>query len=152
MIIDNLKNSALYTSVHPGFAEAFAFLEKAVAEDLPVGRYEIDGDRVFAMVQAYESKPSEAGVYEGHENYIDVQFIISGVECIEFMDISKAAVKTPYDPSKDAAFFENSPLSGKAVFEAGEYGIFFPHDIHKPGRIYGEAPCAVKKVVVKVKM
>lgn len=151
MIIDNLQNSRLYFSVNPGFETAFKFLEKAAAEDLPVGRYELDGDRVFAMVQAYDTKPSEAGVFEGHENYIDVQFIVSGVECIEFMDIGKAAVKTPYDPAKDAAFFENSPLSGNAVFEAGEYGIFFPHDIHKPGRIYGQTPCPVKKVVVKVK-
>ena len=94
MIIDNLKNSRLYCGVNPGFETAFKFLEKAMTEDLPTGRYELDGDRVYAMVQAYDTKPSEAGVYEGHENYIDVQFIISGVECIEFMDISKAAVKT----------------------------------------------------------
>ena len=152
MIIDNLKNSRLYYGVNPGFETAFKFLEKALAEDLPVGRYELDGDRVYAMVQAYDTKPSEAGVYEGHERYIDVQFIISGIECIEFVDISKAAVKTPYDPSKDAAFFENCPASGKAVFEAGEYGIFFPHDIHKPGRIFGDTATAVKKVVVKVKV
>ena len=152
MIIANLKNSNLYYGVNPGFETAFKFLERAAVEDLPVGRYELDGDRVYAMVQSYETKPSEAGAYEGHEKYIDVQFIISGIECIEFVDISKAAVKTPYDPAKDAAFFENSPLSGKAVFEAGEYGIFFPHDIHKPGRIYGEAAAPVKKVVVKVKV
>ena len=152
MIIDNMKNCGLYTAVNPGFAKAFAFLEKAASEDLPVGRYEIDGDRVYAMVQQYESKPFDAGLFEGHEKYIDVQFIISGIECIAFMDIAKATVETPYDPAKDAAFFENNPLAGKAVFEAGEYGIFFPHDIHKPGRIYGDAPCAVKKVVVKVKV
>lgn len=152
MIIDNMKNRSLYASAYPGFETAFKFLEKAVAEDLPVGRYELDGDRVFAMVQAYDTKPSEAGAFEGHRNYIDVQFVISGIECIEFMDIGKAAVKTPYDPAKDAAFFENSPVSGKMVLEAGEYGIFYPHDIHKPGRIYGDAATPVKKVVVKVKV
>ena len=152
MIIDNIRNSKLYASTYPGFAEAFAFLEKAVAEDLPVGRYEINGDQVFAMVQAYETKPSEAGAYEAHENYIDLQFVMSGVECIEFVDIEKAAVKTPYDPSKDAAFFENSPLSGKAVFEAGDFGIFFPHDTHKPARIFGEGPAPVKKIVAKIKV
>ena len=32
MIFDNLKNKALYESVHPKFGEAFAFIERAVAE------------------------------------------------------------------------------------------------------------------------
>lgn len=152
MILDNLRNCQLYAQTHPGFAEAFEFLKRAATEELPTGRYEIDGDRVYAMVQAYDSKPSEAGAYEAHKNYIDVQFLISGIECIEYVDITKATVKEPYDPAKDAAFFVDSPVAGKVVLEAGDFGIFYPHDIHKPGRIYGEAPAAVKKVVVKVKV
>ena len=150
MIIDSMKNHKLYAATYPGFREAFAFLEKAMAEDLPVGRYEIDGTKVFALVQTYETKPSAAGSFEGHRNYIDLQFILSGVEIIETLDISKAAVKVEYDESKDAAFFENSEKSGTVVLEAGEYGIFFPHDIHKPGRIFGAEPAPVKKIIVKI--
>ena len=152
MIIDSMKNCELYYAVNPGFEKAFNFIRKAVAENLDVGRYEIDGDKVFAMVQTYDTKPSEAGSYEAHERYIDVQYVVSGVETVEFLDIAKAVVKTPYDPAKDAAFFENSPLAGVTVLEAGDYGIFFPQDIHKPGRIFGQCPTAVKKIVVKVKI
>lgn len=152
MIIDTMKNCQLYYSVHPGFEKAFAFVKKAVAEDLPVGRYEIDGDAVFAMVQSYDTKPSEAGAFEGHEKYIDLQFVMSGAETIEVMDIAKAAVKTPYDETKDAAFFHNSEKAGVVVLEAGDYGIFFPHDTHKPGRIFGEKAVPVKKIVAKIKV
>ena len=152
MIIDNMRNSGLYLAAHPGFAEAFAFLEKAVAEALPVGRYEIDGDNVYAMVQAYDTKPSEAGSYEAHERYIDLQYVMSGVEKIEFLDIAKATVKIPYDPAKDAAFYADSDLAGVAVLEAGDYCIFFPHDIHKPARIFGDTSAPVKKIVVKIKV
>lgn len=152
MIIDSLQKTRLYAAVHPDFEKAFAFLERAVAEDLPVGKYEIDGTNVYAMVQEYTTKPSESGTFEGHQNYIDIQFILSGVEIIEFMDITKAQVKTPYDPTKDAAFFCDSEKAGKAILEAGEYGIFYPHDIHKPGRVANDTPCEVRKIVVKVKV
>ena len=49
MIADTLQNRRLYEAVHPAFARAFDFLEKAVAEELPVGRYELDGDAVYAI-------------------------------------------------------------------------------------------------------
>ena len=55
MIFDRIENSAKYANSHKGFAEGFAFLEKAVAENLPVGRYEIDGDNIFAFIQEYTS-------------------------------------------------------------------------------------------------
>ena len=152
MIIDSMNNCTLYYTVHPGFEKAFDFVRKAVAEDLPVGRYEIDGDNVYAMVQAYDTKPSETGVFEAHERYIDLQYVVSGVEKIEFLDITKATVRTPYDAAKDAAFYENSDRAGVAVLEAGDYGIFFPHDTHKPGRMFGQIPTPVKKIVAKIKV
>ena len=138
--------------MHPGFQKVFAFVEKAVAQDLPEGRYEIDGDAVFAMVQSYVTKPSEAGSFEAYEKYIDLQFVMSGVETIETLDIAKAAVKTPYDETKDAAFFHSSEKVSIMVLEAGEYGLFFPHDTHKPGRNFAEKVVPVKKIVVKMKV
>ena len=80
LIIDRLENSEKYINSHKGFAESFAFLKKAFSEDLPVGRYEIDGDNVFAFIQEYTSKTESA--FETHKNYIDIQFVHSGVEVI----------------------------------------------------------------------
>ena len=149
MIIDRLESSHKYISSHKGFAESFAFLQKAVTENLPVGRYEIDGDNVFAFIQEYTSKTESA--FETHKNYIDIQFVFSGVEVIEGSDIANMKETIPYNPERDVTFYENYDKATVAVIEAGSYGIFFPWDAHKPGLALNGNPDAVKKIVVKVK-
>lgn len=150
MIIDRLENSPKYACSHKGFAESFAFLQKAVSENLPCGRYEIDGDNVFAFIQEYTSKLDSA--FEGHKNYIDIQFIISGTEVMKVADISKMNISQEYDPERDIAFYQDNDKASVCVIEAGEYGVFFPWDIHKPGLCFDNAPAEVKKAVVKVKV
>ena len=147
MIADNLKNCGKYASCHEGFDKAFDFLKKAVSENLPVGRYEIDGDKVFAFIQEYESKPDSS--FEAHKNYIDIQFIISGTEVMKVADISQMTVSVPY--TEDVMFFENNERASVLVIEEGEYGIFFPWDAHKPGLCFDGKPAQVKKAVVKVR-
>ena len=149
MIIDKLENSSKYISAHKGFAEAFAFLQKAAAENLPVGRYEIDGDNVFAFIQEYTSKTESA--FETHKNYIDIQFVFSGVEVIEVTDIANMKEAIPYSPEKDVTFYDDYDKATVAVIESGAYGIFFPWDAHKPGLAFKGNPDEVKKIVVKVK-
>ena len=149
MIIDRLENAHKYADAHKGFAESFAFLQKAVAENLPVGRYEIDGDNVFAFIQEYDSKTESA--FETHKNFIDIQFVSSGVEVIEVADISKMTESIPYNPEKDVTFYEDYDKSSVSIIEAGAYGIFFPWDAHKPGLALNGNPDAVKKIVVKIR-
>lgn len=146
MIADSLKNCDKYAFCHEGFDKAFAFLKKATEENLPVGRYEIDGDRVFAFIQEYTSKTESS--FEAHKNYIDIQFILSGTEVMKVCDASQMKVSVPY--TEDVMFFEDNERASVLVIEAGEYGIFFPWDAHKPGLCF-DTPAEVKKAVVKVK-
>ncbi len=44
MILDILENGKNYVSLNDRFAEAFAFLAEKNFEELPDGRYEIDGE------------------------------------------------------------------------------------------------------------
>lgn len=150
MIFDNMKNKELYYGVNEKFEEAFKFIEKAVAENLPVGKYEIDGQELYASIQEYNSKLPENGKFEGHRNYIDIQYIISGIEAIEVVDISKAVLETEYNEAKDVELYNDNEKANRCVIEAGEYGIFFAHDIHKPGLAF-DTSSPVKKIVVKVK-
>lgn len=152
MIFDTLSNSKLYYDVNDKFEKAFDFIRKATEENLPAGKYEIDGTGLYASVQEYTTKSYEDAKFEAHKNYIDIQYIISGIEAIEVVDISKAVIMTEYDPSKDAAFYENNAKASTGVVESGEYGIFFPHDIHKPGIAFEGKNSPVKKIVVKVRV
>ena len=44
---------------------------------------------MIANVQEYETK--ETSLFEAHEKYIDVQYIVSGEEVVEVTDISKTS-------------------------------------------------------------
>lgn len=152
MILDNIKNSKLYYGVHENFDKAFEFIIDACKNNLPVGKYEIVGDKVFAMVQEYETKIPADDSYEGHEKYIDIQYIIEGIESINITEIANTSLKTQYSDEYDAAFYEKCKNGAKCVFTDGDFGIFFPHDIHKPGMAYENNPSNVKKIVVKVRV
>ena len=150
MIFDTFKNKELYYCVNENFKKAFDFIEKAVSQNLAVGKYEIDSDKVYASVQEYETKDYDVAKFEGHRKYIDIQYIISGTECMEVIDISKAKSNTEYNETKDVIFFENNDFSKKCVVQDEEFVIFFTHDIHKPGVAFKNKKSNVKKIVVKV--
>lgn len=152
MVFDTLKNCELYYGMHPRFKEAFDFVKKAVVENLAVGKYEIDGKELWASVQEYTSKLTTEAKAEAHKNYIDIQFIVSGVEVIEGFDIDKATPKSEYNDVKDVMFYEDDANATKGILSADEYGIFFPHDVHKPGMCLDDKQDIVKKIVVKVKV
>lgn len=151
MIFDNVKNCSLYYGSHKNFEKAFDFIKKAVAENLPVGKYEIDGTDLYASVQEYLSKDFETAKNEGHRNYIDIQFVISGTEKILVEDISSSTIKSEYNDIKDVEFYFDGQNACSLVLEDGDFAILFPHDIHKPGLTY-KTQENVKKIVVKVKV
>lgn len=152
MIADNMKNTKIYESAHEKFAAAFAFIEKAVSENYAAGKYEIDGKELYASVQEYDSKLAANAKFEGHRNYIDIQYVVSGAETINVADIAKMTPKGDYNPDKDVEFYEPNEQASALVLEAGEYAVLFPHDIHQPGVSLNETPAPVKKIVVKVKV
>lgn len=149
MIVDKLQNCELYYGAHERFPAAFDFLKKAVSENLPAGKYELEGNALYANIMEYDTKLVSKA--EAHKNYIDIQFIVSGIEVMDFCDISKATPNTEYNAEKDVMFYTDCPKSGTCALEAGEYAIFFPHDVHKPGMCFAK-PATVKKIVVKVKV
>ncbi len=151
MIYDSLKNCDRYTAVHESFEKAFQFIKKAEEEKLPEGRYELEGDKLYAFIQRYTSKLENESSFEAHKNYIDIQYILSGVEVMQFADIQAFTPSCDYDAERDVVFFDDFEKAGTVVVREGEYGIFFPSDAHKPGMCFAKNPAEVCKIVVKVK-
>lgn len=146
MIVDVLDKKELYYNVHKGFKEAFDFIEKVCRENLPVGKYELDGKKLYAMVQEYDTK--ENGDWECHRNYIDIQFIVSGREVIVWDNIANIPEGVEYNPEKDCSKFSKDGGTDVSLSD-NTYCILFPHDLHKPGMKYKNVE-KVKKVVVKI--
>ena len=132
MIQDTLDNSARYEALSPHFAKAFAFL-RTVDGTQALGRHEIDGDRVFALVQSYVTKPAETALFEAHRKYIDVQFVHSGRETILWAPLAAMKNQTmAYDEAKDAALWKLVPDATPLIMIAGHFAALFPQDAHAP--------------------
>lgn len=147
MVIDTLDNSARYESIHPLFKAAFEFLRRPDIEATPDGRFEVDGPRLFALTQAYATRPIGEGKLEAHAKYIDIQFIVSGEELIGYAPLKNQTAAQPFDVEKDIGFYEGAACF--TLLSKGMFAIFFPHDAHLPGR-YSEQPNHVKKIVLKI--
>jgi YhcH/YjgK/YiaL family protein len=148
MIFDLLTHAGRYAEPGTPLAAAFQYLVETDLSALPIGHIDIDGDRLYALVQAYTTKPAEQGRWEAHQAYIDVQYLVSGVERMGFAHISRLEAGE-YDPWRDVVFLTGSG-SAVDVF-AGAFALFYPGDAHMPG-LCVNAPESVLKVVIKVKV
>ncbi len=150
MIFDNIKNCKMYYGVNSKFEKAFEFIQKAVDENLEESKYEIDGKDIHAIIQSYDSKLIENSRFEGHENYIDIQFIAEGCEMMGVMEAENAVIKDEYNPEKDVAFYHDNPIASYCTTQSGDFCIFYPHDIHRPGIALNNTPSKIKKIIIKV--
>lgn len=151
MIADTLELSRRYAGLHPRFAAAFDFLKKLPA-DQPAGRYEIEGDNSFALVQSYTTKPLAQAAFEAHKKYIDIQFIQAGRETLLWSPlVALTQVTKPYVEEKDVMFFATPAQVTPVNLRAGEFVIFFPEDGHAPGVEYNGAG-EVRKIVIKIRL
>lgn len=145
MILDALENAEKYAGLTEGISEAFGFLDQPGLADLADGKYEIAGERVFAMVSHDPARAVSDGELEGHRKYIDVQYVIGGDESMGWKARAGLANSVEYDAERDVEFFEGEPDSIVRV-PPGTFAIFLPTDAHLP--LIGTG--TIHKVVVKV--
>jgi len=151
MILDTLNRSHHYTDLHPSFPVAFEWL-KAFDPAMSDGRYEIGGPDIAAIVQRYETAPSHEKKWETHRVHGDIQYIVSGSEGVGHDRRENLTVRLPYNPEKDAEFYEPPiELASQLHLAAGTFAIFLPHDAHQPGVMIGR-PGPVLKVVIKFRL
>lgn len=147
MVIDKIENYKIYNNLSERIAKAFEYINTTDLLETPSGRYDIDGDNVFALVQEYDTKDVKEGKLEKHTKYIDLQYIISGEE---FMGVRLFNNETLISKNEDEdyAFYEGDSSLNR--FNAGMFALFFPNDLHMPC-IRIDGPSKVKKLVVKIR-
>lgn len=131
--------------------KAFAFLKNTDLSKLEIKRHDIDGDNLYASVMEYVTKNEEDAKFEAHKQYIDIQYVINGIEEMGVAPLSSLKeVTIPYDTSKDVGFM--TIKDGKFYNATPDrFFIFFPSDIHRPGLKVGQNS-QLRKIVVKVKV
>jgi len=95
------------------------------------------------------TKELHQGRWEAHRRYIDIQYLVSGIERIGYTPVANLALTTPYDEDKDVAFYQGH--GDILTLEPGMFAVFFPHDAHMPMLCEaGGSPKQVRKIVVKI--
>lgn len=131
--------------------KAYAFLREADLTTLPLGRFDIDGEDVFANVQEYDTVPASKKNMEVHRRYYDVQFVVEGVEILQYAPLHGLTSVETFDDVSDCGFYETPPMCSNIILRAGDLVVLAPEDAHKPGCAPGEESSLVRKVVVKVR-
>lgn len=145
-----MNNISDYYDEYPDLKLVGEFAKRVEDEKLEDGVYEIDGKRIYASIQSYKSKQqTEDSMFEAHKQYIDVQYIIQGIEKIRYANVDKLTlVEEQYSKGNDIAFYE-----GYAQFDftltKGTFLYLTPAEAHLPG-LSADKDVFVRKVVFKV--
>jgi biofilm protein TabA len=146
MIFDLFTNIRRYVALNRGFTRAIEFIEATDLKSLSAGRYEIDGERVYAMVSKELGRKKEDSQLEAHKKYIDIQLVLSGTDNMGWKPL-KNCIKpvSDFDRDEDIGFYYDEPDIFIPVGQ-GYFVIFFPSDCHMP--LIGDRE--LHKVVIKV--
>jgi YhcH/YjgK/YiaL family protein len=147
MIIDTLANASYYSKLGNKIKSALNFLQANNISKLSIGRHDIDGDTIFALVQTYETKPQCEGKWEAHRKYIDVQYVAQGQEKIGYANLDGLTITQEYSEENDVLFLEGK--GDLLSVPSGTFAIFTPQDAHMPCLNF-ETKSPVKKVVIKI--
>ena len=146
MIYDKNENIKKYPQIPHSVADFILNL----TEDIPTGRHEI-AKTCYANVDEYETKFAKDCRLEAHKKYIDIQILLKGKEELDYTNIEDLQVSHAYDEKRDVMFFVAPEQKlNRVILEQGYFAMLYPHEAHEPQMNYGEEPCRVKKVVVKI--
>lgn len=131
--------------------KALIYLRDHDFKSMADGKYEIDGDKIYAKLQRYNTKPVAECHPEAHEKYIDVQFMVEGCEELGWCAFSPdLRQRVSYDTRNDVEFFEELVPESSIILNPGDFAVLYPNDVHRPQVAVDNEPQPVTKVVVKV--
>ncbi|MBR6098747.1 YhcH/YjgK/YiaL family protein [bacterium] len=146
MIVDNLDILYEYNVVPP---EVLEFIDKLTVNAMD-GEYYIT-DTITAKIESYTRKDQFEATLESHRKFVDLQFLIDGVERIDYANIDGLVPYTKYDPDKDIIFYKKPKTEIGSVYLNGRnFAIFFPQDAHAPQITTLALQNNVKKCVIKI--
>jgi len=149
VIFDTIDKAFAYKAAHPCFEQAFEYLSR-FNPDTPNGKYEIEGENIFALVQRYSTLPEAEIQWETHRRYSDIQYVASGNEKILFTQSHNLQSLGPYNSDRDVEKYEKQGLgySSVLIMTPKSFCIFEPGEAHKPSCSINPSE-RVTKVVIK---
>ena len=129
MVYDSIINKENYRSYEEIY-QALCFLEKITKWKQISPNTTIKENHIFANPVSFVSKDEKECMYEAHQQFIDLHYIIEGEEKIATADVKNLNNLVPYDKDKDIGFYDGVE-SGRYLLKAGDFMVCFPSDAHK---------------------
>ena len=149
-VADSLERIGEYAKLGRNFAKAVAFLSRKDLRSLPNGRYALDGENAYAMIQEATLKEWGSGRPEVHHEYFDIQVPLSNEEIIGVGRFDPA-VQGDFDEERDIGFYDGTPVEPLKL-RPGDFAILYPGTCaHAPCCSEDAAGTPVRKIVVKVR-
>ena len=127
--------------------DALARRDLAVLEP---GRYPLDEEGMFLLIQQVVTKPTADCRPEAHRDHADIQLVLSGIERYGLAMHDAALVPTnDLLNSRDIAFYPSPRHEWFVDLAPDQFVVIYPGDLHRPCCTVGE-PQTVRKAVVKI--
>lgn len=146
MITGNIKSIETYKGLSAGIDMAIDFILN-IGEKTD-GDYEIDGKNVYAMINTIQPKSLDDMVYEAHEKYIDLHYMLEGTEVLGYEKTELCTPITEYNKEEDYRLYN---ADGNLIkLEKGDFYIVHSFDAHAPEcNVDGKR---MRKVIIKIKV
>lgn len=149
MILTTLNDCERYASLNPLFKALFDYVKTHDLLNAPLGRIEIDGDRLFINNSLATAVKKENQVLEMHRRYIDVHFLLEGSETVGWKPLASLNnISKEYDEEGDFALSDDAPTT-YVDMKPGDVLIVWPEDPHAPIIGDGQIRKLIGKVIVE---
>lgn len=150
MIFSRLESASSFAACPQAVRKVLERLRDTDVMALPLGRHDLDGDRVFLNVMDMTTRPFEGSHPEVHRKYIDLMYWPEGGERIGVAPYLGTEKIFEARPEGDITLLEDVANESFLLATPGCYGVFFPWDAHRPGLMLGDAPATSRKCVAKI--
>lgn len=147
MIFGNIKNLQEYNYLEENIKKCFEYAQNNDLLTYEKGCHKIDGDNLFVNIVEYETTDKEDRFWEAHRNYLDLHFMLSGVEQIDLNFIENMEQKEFIE--KDDFLPLEGEKNSHVVLKKDDFLICYPHDGHRTAVKVNES-CKIKKAIFKI--
>lgn len=148
MIITHLQDTASIEQLHPLFKQLFDYIKSHNLLEMPMGRIELDGKRLFINNDNPILRTAEEQSIEVHRRYIDVHIPLDHDEIIGWKSTRHCTdLISEYEEDNDRMFYCDTPTT-YLTLHPGEICICYPEDGHAPIIGSGTMRKAVAKILI----
>ena len=144
------QNNYKQKNMESRISETVRFILDSDFTNQPSGKYILPNGNTY-MIQEYDTREEEECVLETHCNHIDIQYMISGIECFKTYTCQCLTSKGKYNKDKDVEFWSDGLIATENVLFPGCLIIVYKGQPHKGAIRFGEKQ-HIRKVVCKIKV